>query len=839
MNTSFPEKNRNPHLKRILLSLYFISLFASALSQEIRIYCYDKPLNEILIELRDSANLMVSFNHELLSGYRLSLDKQFSSVSDALDYLLKGLPLEYDFINGVYIIYPATIKVRPKNYLLSGRIYDKTNLETLPFSSILVNDNGFISDARGAFSYSSSTDSVFRIKISYLGYYLLDTIVPAGINHNFKLIPSVIALEPIIIESSTIVKTIQTGTTPGISSLNHKIAYYLPGNGDNSIFNLLRLQPGILAAGEQSTDLMIWGSYEGQSHYVFDGFTLYGMKNFNDNISAINPFMAKDIKVMKGGYSSEYGERVGGIVDITGIDGNRLSPSARLCINNTTLNGFMSVPFKKESALIAACRQTYYDLYDPLKLPSRTTGNLKKTGETDYYAYPDYKFRDLNLKFSGNGETSHYYLSIYGGRDYFDYSFYQKIHPNIISLDYTEDNLQLGTSAFYGLTWKDRITTNLTVSYSSLQTDRDQEKTVEKTVGNQTYYSFNEQYKSILEEINSRIDNKISVNENHDMDAGLGFICYSLSQDGIYQDTSLREDTHLHVPYIYLQDNIRFHKRISLKPGIRADFHSISGKIYFQPRISAMYRISDHFRLNSAVGMYNQFVSKNMIMDESGNYNFEWSICNGSDIPVLSSGNITMGLSFSRNDYLVSMEGYLRNTSGMIRTIEIKKDITSYQGNAKTRGLDFFIKKEFKDQTFWISYTLSKTEEHFPYFAPEEYVPPIHDQRHEIKFAGLTKFRSLHFSANYVYGSGFPDPDLLPSETVYLQPYNRLDASVIYRFSTRKIHLDAGISVLNVLNTENIKFSNYTRIPTDETNTVSIYAESVPFTPTLFLHLHY
>jgi outer membrane receptor protein involved in Fe transport len=782
---------------------------------------------------------MVSFNDELLSGYRLSIDKQFKSASEALEYLLKDLPLAYDVSNGVYIIYPIRIKEKPKNYLLSGRIYDRTNLETLPFSSILVNDKGFISDGKGAFSYSSAADSIFKIKISYLGYYLLDTIVPAGINYSFKMMPSVVALEPIIIESAAIVKTIQTGTTPGISNLNHKIAYFLPGNGDNSIFNLLRLQPGIMAAGEQSTDLMIWGSYEGQSHYIFDGFTLYGMRNFNNNISAINPFMAKDIKVLKGGYSSEYGERVGGIVDITGIDGNRLSPSAQMCINNTTINGFLSLPFNKKSALLAAYRQTYYDLYDPLELPSRSTRKDKKTGEADYYAYPDYRFRDINLKYSGGGEKSHYYFSLYGGKDYFDYSFHQNIHPNIISLYYTEDNFQLGASAYYGFTWKDRITSNLTVSYSSLRTDRDQEKTSEKTVGNETFYSFSEKYKSVLDEVNSRIDNKIPINEHHDADAGFGLIYYSLSQDGIYQDTLLKEDIHQQVPYIYLQDNITLLKKISLKPGIRADFHSFSEKIYFQPRVSAMYRISDNFRLNSAFGMYNQFVAKNMIIDESGNYNFAWSLCDGHDVPVLNSSSFTLGLSFNKNDYLISMEGYRRNTAGMNRTIETKKGITSYQGDAKTKGLDFFIKKEFKEQTVWVSYTLSETEEYFPYFPTEEYIPAMHDQRHEIKFAGLAKFRSFHFSANYVYGSGFPDPDLLPSEVIYTRPYSRLDASLIYKFSTRKIHLDAGISVLNVLNTENIKFSNYTRIPTDDTNTVSIYAESVPFTSTLFLHIYY
>jgi hypothetical protein len=69
--------------------------------------------------------------------------------------------------------------------------------------------------------------------------------------------------------------------------------------------------------------------------------------------------------------------------------------------------------------------------------------------------------------------------------------------------------------------------------------------------------------------------------------------------------------------------------------------------------------------------------------------------------------------------------------------------------------VDIFIKKDFKDQTVWVSYTLSKTVEHFPYFPTLEYIPAMHDQRHELKLAGLTLFKSFHFSVNYVYGSGF------------------------------------------------------------------------------------
>ncbi len=116
-----------------------------------------------------------------------------------------------------------------------------------------------------------------------------------------------------LVEQSTLI-----GDQAGRIKINHRIAPVLPGHGDNSVFNLLRLMPGILAAGEQSTDLLIWGSYEGQSLITFDEFTLFGLKNYCDNISVVNPFVVKNIEVYKGGFDANYGNRIGGIVNITG-----------------------------------------------------------------------------------------------------------------------------------------------------------------------------------------------------------------------------------------------------------------------------------------------------------------------------------------------------------------------------------------------------------------------------------------------------------------------------------------------------------------------------------------
>ncbi len=237
--------------------------------------------------------------------------------------------------------------------------------------------------------------------------------------------------------------------------------------------------------------------------------------------------------------------------------------------------------------------------------------------------------------------------------------------------------------------------------------------------------------------------------------------------------------------------------------------------------------------------MYNQFVARNMIIESSGNKRLAWTVCDNNEVSVLNSQNLTLGLTYNKRGFVFSAEGYLKRTGGITRYLETGIGTDLYEGDSKTKGLDIFIRQDIKEHTLWISYTLSKTVEHFPYFPTNEYVPAMHDQRHELKLAGLAKFKSLHFSVNYVLGSGFPDPGQLPDLADYMKPYSRLDAALICQVSKRKVQLDAGVSVMNLLNRENIRYSNYTLIPTDETTTISLYAEAVPFTPTIFLNLYF
>jgi hypothetical protein len=847
-------------LLRILLLAFLFLQVPLVYSQKISIQAKNKPLNRVLVGIRDEYKIQLSFNDSRLAAYRVTVQRVFSSPEEAFSFLIKGLPLHCEKRGEVYLFYSSATEVKnedpakdppnPERYLLAGKIINKFNRESLPFSSILVNDHGLLSDSRGFFSFISTTDSVFKLKISYLGFYILDTIVRPG-SATFELTPSVVELQRVVIVGKNVEYSILSGEKTGTTKLNHKVANFLPGFSDNSVFNMLRLQPGILAAGEQSNDLVIWGSYEGQSQVLFDGVTIFGLKNFNDNISAVNPLMAKDINVQRGGFGAELGGKVGGIVNVTGIDGNILSPTAKVSINNMTLSGVASTPVGKSAAAVLAFRQTYYDLYNSAKLNvSQNAASVASEGST-VNIYPDYVFHDLNLKFSGKSKLNDtYFVSLFTGGDKFNYSVSQpRTVPTLgnrkevynVSSDVDEKNTQKGIASFYGKIWKNGNTSNFSLGYSGLSTILSNYQQVIRSLTGKSIYDRIETTTNSIDEASFKLDNKFNVSENQTIEFGTALIRdkIKLKEDSANVTTYQKNDKSTALS-LYLLDNIYISKRLSAKIGERVDHPANIGKFYFQPRVSASFKLTDNLKLNGSWGQYNQFVVKTSVTDEDGNYHYFWAVSDNKDIPVLLSSQRVLGLSFTKNDFLVNVEGYSKRIFGITRFVQNRAGLKFvYQGDSKGMGLDVLVKKDYKGNSAWVSYSLGQTLEYFPYFSDNNYRRAPQDQTHEIKIAGLLNLSPFFVSANYVYGSGFPNQAPLTATTEAIPAYHRFDAAVTYQFTRRKFHLETGVSVLNVFNSHNIKYSNFVRLPASQTNTIDINAEAVPFTPALFLNLSF
>ena len=835
--------------QRYLFSLlYFVLLSMSCFSQQIDVKFANTPLSQVLVSLRDKYNLQLSFNDQLLAKYSLSLDNHYASPEQAIQALLVDFPLNYVKQGEVFLILPKENRRLAHNALLIGQISESRSQEPLPFSQVIVDNRVIVSDIKGNFSYPSSQDSIFHIRVSHLGYFILDTIVTTANFHRFNLVPTSIGLKEIVIQDKTIEKSTQIGSRAGLIKVNHQIAKYLPGGGDNSVFTLLRLMPGILASSEESNGLIIWGSYEGHSQILFDGFTIWGLKSFNDDIEAVNPLLAKDIEVLKGGYDASYGGRVGGLVNIVGKTGNLVKPTFTLNLNNVTVNGMAEVPLWKRSSVLMSFRQTYYNLYKGKDvLPANNQNevipiNTSKSA-IDFTVHPDYIYQDANIRFTTRGKNSDlFYVSLLGGEDRFRYAINPRADINGLFKIDAENNFQVGASSFYGHKWKNGMITNVTGAWSTLQTDLSNIQSIQrkKNVFDQIV---NNQTSNLVAEYSGKIDHILKLSSTHSLEAGVGF---NFNEAALKADSSgfHKSDLYAQISRVngYFQDHITLPNEIDIKIGLRADFPLDLIPTYLQPRISASFKVSDRVKLNAAWGIYNQFIAKSSVVDNQGNYRYIWSACDNMKIPVLEGTHYVLGSSYHQEGYAISLETYYKNTTGITRFVNTNQSYRDliYNGNGRSYGVDLFMKKEFGQHSAWVSYTLSRTEEKFAYFPKNEYLPAPQDQRHEVKVAGLFYAKPFHISAVYVYGSGFPlyyGSILTPNYTI--TPYNRMDVSVNYRFTAGKLSCETGLSILNLFNSKNIHYTNFERVPVDQSTTFNIFSQAIPFSPRINLRLFY
>jgi hypothetical protein len=858
------------------------SVFGFAQNKTIRIEAKDEPLTAVLLHLRNQYDFQFSYSENQLKPYKVTVSKSFDSKEAAINYLLKDLPFHFTVRGEVFIIIPDRKKKKDEHgkamTQITGQIVEAGSYEPLPFSSIVINNHPVIADVAGNFNFTSQADSSFRVRISHLGYYIYDTLLYAGTDRQFELKPSVSKLPEVFVQSNTIEKATMVGERAGKISINNNIARFLPGQGDNSVFNMSRLMPGIQAAGEQSNDLLIWGSYEGQSLITFDEFTLFGLKNYSDNISVVNPFLVKNIEILKGGFDAKYGNRIGGIVNITGKNGNLQKPVFSVNINTNTVNGMLEIPLFKKSSLLMAYRQTYYNLYDSgdfsIFVPTRPQpkgnsdiGSSIKNTNFNFNVYPEnYQFRDLNLKYTYNFDNGDkFYVSMYGGGDDFKLAtdatltkeriiMHNKPDITLLTLNLTdnEKNTQRGISAFYNRTWNSQLVTKFVLTHSdfSKQTSEDlqsSDKNNNNIINEDRTNTGNKAFENSF-----RIENILRLNEGHELEFGGGFYANEAEienkinlRDTLSIDTLNRFQSNR--AFAYIQDNLPIGKRLVLHTGARFIATTNHPKFYFEPRISASYQLNGQFKLNATFGQYHQFMYKVANVDKDQNYTYLW-VTNNDHIPVQSATHWAGGINYFKKGLTFNVEAYYRMTHDITervferRTISRIKvdDYFPYYGNAKAYGLDFYARQNFGKHSVWASYTLSKTLESL---APENrQLPPYsyapQHQLHELKLASIFNVGKFYFSGDYVYGSGMQILREVYKDDTSNVAYNRVDVAVTYRFTPKWVTGEVGFSVINLFDTQNLKYANLKTIHlTPELGDIRVYSNSVPFTPVIFLKL--
>ncbi len=328
-------------------------------------------LTKVLIDLQNSYNLSFSYSSNVTDNCIINLEETFSNPDLALQKLCEPCNLEVKKLNQVYIIIESEtpipipkITTKKKNYYYKVQILHFNSNEELSLSKIKINGRYYLADINGSFSFVNESKQL-QLEVSHLGYINKDTLLNYSKNkQTIELVPYSENLKVIEVSGEQTIEHISIGTSPGQLSVNSVSRGFLAGESNASIFNTLRLQPGILSAGEQSSDYVIWNSYKGQNHLIYDGITFFKANTNNQTISGINSSMIKSIDVYKGAYNADIGDRVGGIIDIKSKTGNFSKFKSIFSINNQLVNGYVNMAIKSKSSIQASVR---YSFDDPIK----------------------------------------------------------------------------------------------------------------------------------------------------------------------------------------------------------------------------------------------------------------------------------------------------------------------------------------------------------------------------------------------------------------------------------------------------------------------------------------
>ncbi|WP_443938665.1 carboxypeptidase-like regulatory domain-containing protein [Pedobacter sp. MW01-1-1] len=665
-------------------------------------------------------------------------------------------------------------------FTLTGRVVDQITGESLPGAMVSIEHNNMhaSTNADGYFTLNNVPADTCVLLTSYVGY-LSDRLSLKNIREGQRL---TVALS--MARNSLEEVQIKGKKNDGIMSTDkRKVSVLqispaklaeLPNIGEKDILRSFQLMPGIAASNESSSGAYVRGGTPDQNLVLFDGFTVYQVDHLYGFFSAFNSNAVKDVQLFKGGFSAKYGGRLSSVTEITGKEGNKKDWNLGGDLSLLSANIYFETPVKKNGTFLFAARKSYQGpLYNKLSEqftsssssaqqgPGAGGGGRGFGGGAVSVSTPASYFYDLNAKYTLNlGDKDVLSWSVYQGDDNLDNSrtinlpSFLTTSTNSTGPSITDKTTygNLGSSMKWSRRWDNKLYSNTLLSYSTYHSDRDRSNkmTVTEDDGTAKEISNGTIEKNKLQDWSVKSDWEYQATNNFK----LFFGGYASAQNVVYKfsqnDTSTLIDQNRNAKLATAYGETEFSPTatLQLKGGLRATYYDQTRKMYFEPRFSGSYLLTDRFTLKAATGRFYQFMNRVVREDIlSGSRDF-WVLANGNSIPVGSANHYIAGFSYETDKYLFDVEGYYKQLNGLT---EYSQRLTGdrrsstleehfYNGRGYTAGVEFLAQKKAGKYTGWISYTQALARNQFDAYGLN-YYSANQDARSEFKSVNMLKYK--------------------------------------------------------------------------------------------------
>lgn len=830
--------------KRLLLSLIFLSFFClnslTAQTKKDR-----QSLIKILEKLESRFDSNFSFIDKDINNIFIPAPADSLNLTESINYLQNNTSLVFTILGSNFI---TITKDRSNLFSVCGYLMDGTTNFPIESAVIQTKNTSVISDENGYFILEdlSKNDIITIRHISYNVY----TDYAKNLNTESC---EVIFLDSKIENLSEII--LKDYITQGINkvmdgsiSVNYKNFGTVPGLIETDVLQTIQVVPGIQSIDETVSNINVRGGTHDQNLIVWDGIKLYQSGHFFGLISAVNPRIAKKVKLYKNGTPTSYTDGISGTIDMESDRITNKVLNAEIGLNFINLDAFIDIPIHKNSSLQIASRTSINDF---LNTPT-------------YTQYFDRAFQNTDVVIStSNTNTTDEKFDFYdlSLRWLYKVSAKDNIRVNFLHLN---NNLTISENAFGG---------GQTASYESSLDQSNIAGGVEyKRRWNDKFQTTAQVYATEYELKGTNFDviNELILNQNNkiteigiDINSRLELNDYLTLHNGYhYRNTMISNADKLNFPPLdtVAKETIQSHAisstaayrsedgNTNINFGLRFNYLNALNKLLIEPRLNFNYRINDKITLE----VLGEFKSQTTTLINDFRNNFlgiesrRWTLANDNSIPILKSKQISFGSNYSNEGLLINAEIYYKHVNGITaqsQGFRNQYEFINTTGDYNVKGFDFMVNNKIGNFNTWLGYSLADNNYKFKELDTEKF-PSNYDIRHTISLAGGYRFDKLKLSAGANWRTGKPTTKPVVGNEIsnnlvnYQSPnssnldsYFRVDASVIYDFNFSKtIKAQAGLSVLNVLDRKNI-INTYYYVDSNTNTAKEINTYSLGFTP--------
>ena len=811
-------------------------------------------LEEFLNRIEDKKSVRFNYINEDVKTLVLTEIEEDKTLSFILKQISFQLPIEFEFVDNENII----VKRLSQYYCIkvlaadSNQLLDEVYLQTDADIIGKTYKNGTL--------FLSEKPISKRIKIFKQGYATKEINVQNLQPNDCKIIKLVqkIDLEEIKL-TGYLTKGLNLNSDLSLS-LNPKDFDILAGLTQADVLQTLLFVPGVVSLDERVSNISVRGGTHDQNLFLWNGARLYQTGHFFGMISALNPSIAHQVDIYKNGSSAFFTEGLSSVVDISSTAEERNKSDFEIFANFLETAAKADIAINDNSQLRIAGR---YALSEFFNTPTFENYIDKIFQNTEISSFSN----DENLRLSSDINLQYYDANLQFQTQLDENTTWQINAIGISNeLNFTEQNTNT----------LDRKDNSLSQDSYVVSTDikkRFSKRLYVSALAYASYYKLDGENASalnnqLLNQTNEVLDYGVKLRSDFDFNDN-----FKLSFGYQFNEIGIRNDNIVNIPEVEIRQKSvllthagiletqlkNFHKKLTTRLGVRVNYYDKFSEFKFEPHLNMTYEVSPFYDLVLMAEQKHQVTAQviDLQNDFFGIEKRRWVLADETQIPIQRLRQVEVGQVYKKKSWLLTANVFYKqveNISSSSQNFQNQLEFLQLSGDYQTYGIEFFMQKMFNNFRFWANYAYNESEYEFNGFSPSVF-PNNFETSHHIESGISYVAKPFKVSLSSRYFSGKPttpidqndpvlNPDINP-QINFLTPnasnitdYFQVNFSGSYTYSWSEAHVETGLAILNLLNTNNT-VNQFFRFNNDVLEVEQVKNRSLELTPNLFLKVNF